>query len=190
MKKLPLVFVCLVVLMIPLGMFVKSVYALERTIDIDGVNYVSLTQMGKKYNLAVKEEGGVVTLTGEAVNLSVGVNSNMFTLNGIDYVAQEVPQRQEDTVWISAKDWASMFNLSLTHYDKVSEMAPVNTEPASTEAVLDTDSYRVGDDWGDKVPEGIRKHGSINSINSAHIKTPIYETKHYNVEKEETPQSE
>lgn len=176
--------------MIPLGMFVKSVYALERTIDIEGVNYVSLTQMGKKYNLAVKENSGVVTLTGEAVNLNIGLNTNMFTINGIDYVADQVPQRHEEEVWIAAKDWASMFNLSLTHYDKVSQMEPVTTEPASTEAVLDTDSYHVGDEWGDKVPEGVRKHGSINSINSAHIKTPIYEIKSYNTEKEETVQSE
>lgn len=190
MKKVPIIFMCFVILMIPLGMFVKSVYALERTISIDGVNYVSLTQMGKKYNLAVQETEGGVTLIGEAVNLNIGLNSNMFTINGIDYVAYQVPEKREEEVWIAAKDWAQMFNLSLTHYDKVSEMAPVFTEPASTEAVLDTDSYHVGDDWGDKVPEGVRKHGSINSIDSAHIKAPIYETKHYNVEKEESVQSE
>lgn len=189
MKNLPGIFICVILVCVPLSFFVKNVYALERTINIEGVNYVSLTQMGKKYNLAVEEKDGVVRLTGEAVNLAINVSSNLFTLNDNDFVAQEVPERRDGEVWITAKDWAGLFNLSLTNYDKVSQMEPVTSEPVTTEANVDTDTYHVDESWGEKVPESVRKHGNIVDIDTAHIEQPILEMQHYNKEKQETVQN-
>ncbi|MFF2798246.1 hypothetical protein [Lysinibacillus xylanilyticus] len=189
MKKLPLVFIALALCLVPVGMFVKNVYALERTIDIDGVNYVSLTQMAKKYNMAIEEKDGLVKLTGEAINLSINPTSNLFTLNDNNYVAEQLPKRQEDAVWIAAKDWAGLFNLSLTHYDKVSQMEPATSTPVSTEANFDDDTYHVDENYGEKVPEGVRKHGNITEVDSAHIEQPILEMQHYNKEKQDGTQT-
>lgn len=188
MKFFPYAIIGVIFMAGVLGIYVKNAYALERTININGVNYVSLTQMAKKYNLAIEEKNGEVVLTGEAVNLHISLNSNLFSLNGIDYVAQEAPKSKEDMTWITTKDWASMFNLSLTNYDKVSQMEPVYTKPVSTEAVLDKNTYQVGDEWGEKVPEGVRKHGNPIKIQTDHLEVPIYDSEHYNQEKQDSVQ--
>lgn len=185
MRKLPTLLVLLVVAVGVLGVFAKNSLALEQTIKVDGVNYVSLIQMGKKYNIAVADEGNVYRLTGEAINLIVPVGSNLFTLNGEDYIAQEPSKKMKDGLWITAKDWATMFELSLTYYDKVSTMAPTYTDPVKNDVVLDTATYRVGKSWGEQVPEGVRKHGNITNIETPHIEMPVYEVKVYNELEEE-----
>lgn len=157
------------------GLFVNHSYALEQTISIEGINYVSLQQMGQKYNFNVESSGGKVKVVGEATNLEIPVGGTVFIINGREHIAQVPAKSAQDQTWISAKDWAEMFNLALTHYDKVSHMTPVDSTAVTNDAILDTRTYRVSDDWGEKVPEGVRKHGSPNKIITPTSDGVIYE---------------
>lgn len=184
-NRLPVVLVVLIVIMIPLGTIMKHASALERTINIEGVNYVSLTQMAKKYNLAILDSEDQVRLNGEGVNLVVNKTSNLFVINDQTHTGQTPPKYREGETWISAKDWATMFNLALTNYDKVSQMEPAKGKPVSTEAILDPNTYEVGESWGESVPEAVRKHGNITNIETPHTEQPVYETTRSNPIKED-----
>ena len=163
-------------------------YAAEQIITVDKVNYVSLQQMGKKNNYAVEDKGGSWTVTGQAVNMVVTKGSNIINLNGNEFVGQAKPIEREGQVWISSLDWANLFNLSLTHFDKVSQMDPVDSRPVTNDAVLDTTTYYIGDEWGNEHPEGIRKHGSPKNIVTPHSQSPIYESNAHNPEIQDTVQ--
>ena len=185
MKKVPYVFLSLILLISGISLFVKNVYALEETISIDGINYVSLKRMSEKYNYALEVKDGVITITGEAVNLKINKTSNLFTMNGNEFIAQALPVERDGEVWITTKDWAGLFDLSLTHYDGVSQMAPTTTEPVTTPVIEIGGGYQIDDEWGDKIPEGVRKHGSPKNITTPHIEVPIYKSEHSNPEIEE-----
>jgi len=162
------------------SLFVTNTYALEQTISIDDVNYVSLQQMSEKYNFAFKQDGEVITIIGEAVNLTINKSNNLFTINGVDFLAQELPEEHDGQVWVTTKDWADLFNLELTHYDGVSQMEPITTEAVTTPVIKAEGDYEVSKEWGDKIPEGVRKHGSPQNIETPHNEVPIYESKHEN----------
>lgn len=189
MNKLLFTFMLIVALTMPLSMYVKSAIALEETRDFNGVNYVSLKQMSKKYNLAYEEKDGTITLLGESVNLSVPLAHNVFTLNGEHYTAQSTPEVSKDEqVWISALDWAEMFNLSLTNYDQVSTMAPTSTPAVTHDSELDDNTYRVSEKWGDRVPESVRKHGNITKIVTPVFEVTPFKKEHYNEWKQDKVQ--
>lgn len=154
--------------------------AVEEIIVVDKVNYVSLQQMSKKYNYQFKDEGGSYTIIGESINLVVVKGSRQMFMNGNEFYAQVKPVLQSDQVWISSLDWATMFNLALTHFDKVSQVDKVDSLPVTNEATLDPDTYKVPDDWGDKHPRGVRQHGSPINITTPHIEGVIYKTESKN----------
>lgn len=190
MKRLSYIILASVLFVTAIGFFVKDAYALEETIDIKGVNYVSLQQMAVKYNYAVQDNGSELSVVGEGINLVVPKLNTKFTLNGIDYIAQSVPQEREGQLWITAIDWASLFNLALSHYDGVSHMEPVDSEPVR-QPVIDPsgeNTYNISEEWGDRIPEGVMKHGSPTNVVTPHMVAPIYETVHSNPELEDKVQ--
>ena len=188
MNRVPLIFVAVIFIVSIAGFYVKDAYALEETISIDGINYVSLKRMADKYNYALEDKDGLITIVGEAVNLKINKTNNLFTMNGNDFIAQALPAERDGEVWITAKDWAGLFNLSLTHYDGVSQMAPTTTEPVTTPTVEIGAGYQIDSEWGDKIPEGVRKHGSPKNIITPHIEVPVYDSEHSNPVVEEKMQ--
>lgn len=190
MKRLPSIVLASALLVGGAGFFINEAYALEETIDIQGIKYVSLQQMADKYNYAVEDKGTEISVVGEAVNLTVPKLSTTFTLNGNEFVAQAVPQEREGQLWITSLDWAELFNLALTHYDGVSQMEPVDSQ-AVVQPVIDPtgeNTYTISEDWGDKIPEGVMKHGSPKNVVTPHMVVPIYESNHSNPEVEEEVQ--
>lgn len=184
MKLIKYVSLTAAVFIVALGLYAGGAYALERTVSFDKVNYVSLQQMGKKYNLAVTDEGKEVRLVGDSVNLVVSKNSNVHKLNDKEVLGQESTRSHEGESWITAKDWATIFNLALTHYDGVSEMSPAKSEPTLNNEPYDDGSYRISSEWGEKTPDAVRKHGNITEITTPVIEFDTYGSKHRNSELE------
>lgn len=190
MKYAPYLLIATICITLVGGIFMNKVYASEKTIAVNGVNYVSLKQMAKTYHFAIESGGGEATIKGKGLTLSVATNSNVFSVNDTTYIALELPHEEDNQMWISAKDWAQLFDLSLTNYNNVSKLKTTKTEPVKNEEVSDPTTYNVDKDWGDKVPEGVRKHGSVDNIETPYVEAVIYKSSHRNKELEKTVQGE
>ena len=185
MKKLPILFMSIVVITGLCAMFMKHADAHEKTISINGTTYISLSDTAHKYGYIMQQDGTVLTINGEGVNLIVNSTNNLFTVNGTTYVATDAPQYRNGIFWITSKDWANIFGYGLSNYKGHAELVKKISAPVTTNGVIEDSTYIIGEQWGERVPDSVKKHGNITNITTPAIEVPIYDIEHSNVKTEQ-----
>lgn len=146
------------------------------TVSFGGVNYVSVEEMARRYNVNFTQGEKEGRLTGEGINVILPVAvSRTFYVNEEEYLAVKAPIIRDSKYHITAKDWATIFNMELTFVNGVSRMASASDKTFNmTDSSIKDGIFRVSKKWGNAKPETMVRNPSPKHVTTPVMQVPVY----------------
>lgn len=159
----------------------STVFAAEETVTVDGVNYVDVQKISAKYNVSYTDLGTDIQLRNTSTEVVIPKEGRAtFYLNGEDYLGIRPTFVQQGRSFITAKDFAGLFNLMLTYVDGVTTMTPTEKEPIFNDNYFDNGVYKIGKSWGNKTPMTVVRNKPPANVTTPTLERPAYYVESHN----------
>ena len=144
-------------------------------LQVDGVNYFDIKSMAAKHEVSVQEIGTDLRLQrGDLEVIVASENSSSFYVGDETYLGVRPTFKKDGVSYMAARDWATIFNMSLTYVDGVTTLTKTELQPNLNDNSFDEGVYRIGKSWGNKQPMTMTRNTP-----PANVTTPIMDTKVY-----------